>query len=283
MGLWVRRRGDWELTREVDMLFGRCDASLSLGRRKSWGRYGVVLGAALFGFVWQLASVPAAYALAFVPTEEEWALWPAYCRARYPETGYGSMSKWRNAVPSSEVQRWRKQIGREAWHYLHHYCAGLAYLQHARYQSPGPERDLKVNAAIPEIISFLERTPKSHPLFVQASTDLGWCYKLKGEMDVARQYLQGAMEAQPAHPSAYTLLSLMYREAGMPDEAIKALQKGNDATKGKSAEIQYNLGLMMLEGGDLEAARKHARAAYKLGYPLQKLKQKLTEQGAWTD
>ena len=246
-------------------------------------RSGVVLGAVLVISVLQVATIPMAYALAFVPTDEQWALWPAYCRARYPETGYGSTSKWRNAVPSTEVQRWRSQIGPEAWHYLHHYCAGMAYLQQARYQSPGSERARRADAAIPEIISFIERTPKSHPLFAQATTDLAWCYKLKGEWDEARQHLQTAMEVQPAHPSAYTLLSLMYRESGKPDEAVKVLQKGNDATKGKSAELQYNLGLMMLEGGDLEAARKYARAAYKLGYPLQGLKQKLTDRGAWTD
>jgi len=73
---------------------------------------------------------------------------------------------------------------------------------------------------------------------------------------------------------------MMLSRSGEREEAVKVLKRGEVATKGKSAEIQYNLGLYMLDLGDVEAARQYAEAAYRLGYPLQGLKKRLAERSA---
>ena len=55
------------------------------------------------------------------------------------------------------------------------------------------------------------------------------------------------------------------------------------ATGGESAVIQYNLGLINLEMGNVTAAADNARKAYSMGYPLPGLKKKLQQAGHWTE
>jgi len=55
--------------------------------------------------------------------------------------------------------------------------------------------------------------------------------------------------------------------------------RGDKMVEGRSAEIQYNLGLVLLELGDIEEAQIAARKAYELGYPLPGLRNKLKRMG----
>jgi hypothetical protein len=50
-----------------------------------------------------------------------------------------------------------------------------------------------------------------------------------------------------------------------------------------TSEYHYNLGLLLVEKGEYQQARKHAVTAYALGYPLPGLKRKLTEAGHWSE
>lgn len=219
---------------------------------------------------------------AFSVTKEQYELWPSYCKARFPESAMGQASAWLTPVSQAEIRRWRQQIGPGPWRYLHHYCFGLAELQTARFLPEGPERTNRVDAAFREIQAFLNNggTPTSHWLWGQATTDLALGYELRGDRAAAIQHANAAIQAQPSYPSAYTLLAMMLSRSGEREEAVKVLKRGEVATKGKSAEIQYNLGLYMLDLGDVEAARQYAEAAYRLGYPLQGLKKRLAERSA---
>ena len=49
----------------------------------------------------------------------------------------------------------------------------------------------------------------------------------------------------------------------------------------KSAEANYNIGLLYLELKEYDLALKHAERAYGLGYPLMGLRNRLKEVGAW--
>ena len=50
-----------------------------------------------------------------------------------------------------------------------------------------------------------------------------------------------------------------------------------------SAEAHYNLGLAYFQAIDYDLARKHARQAYQLGYPLPGLKSMLQRAGEWDE
>jgi len=50
-----------------------------------------------------------------------------------------------------------------------------------------------------------------------------------------------------------------------------------------NAEAHYNLGLLLADTGQYDAARTHAWAAYQAGYPLPGLRNKLQVAGQWRD
>jgi hypothetical protein len=52
---------------------------------------------------------------------------------------------------------------------------------------------------------------------------------------------------------------------------------------GNSANIHYNIGLTYLELNRFDEALRHAHTAYRLGFPLPGLKQKLQRVGKWTE
>lgn len=86
-------------------------------------------------------------------------------------------------------------------------------------------------------------------------------------------------------PDDYTVRMIhgiyLYR-LGRYDQALEeymiALRLAPD-----SAEIQYNTGLLYLKMENYEAALRHARIAYDLGYPLPGLKNALKRRGYWSD
>jgi hypothetical protein len=62
-------------------------------------------------------------------------------------------------------------------------------------------------------------------------------------------------------------------------QAKDVLLQGNAATEGKSTEIHYFLGLVLIDLHDYDEAQKHAIEAYALGHPLPGLKDKLAAAG----
>jgi tetratricopeptide (TPR) repeat protein len=75
----------------------------------------------------------------------------------------------------------------------------------------------------------------------------------------------------------------LYREQRKLDLAIQTVNQANEATNGESADIQYTLGLLNLEAGNIDAAVENARQAYAKGYPLPGLRTKLMRLGRWSD
>ncbi|MEA3642642.1 MAG: hypothetical protein VBE63_22260, partial [Lamprobacter sp.] len=68
-----------------------------------------------------------------------------------------------------------------------------------------------------------------------------------------------------------------YRANRLP-ESKKYLEKAVSMAP-ENAEINYNLGLTLFALGEFDSARMRARKAYKLGYPLPGLRNKLSEKG----
>lgn len=66
--------------------------------------------------------------------------------------------------------------------------------------------------------------------------------------------------------------------AAAEQEYLKAIELMPD-----SAETHYNLGLLYFDQANYEKAREEAKQAYEKGHPLRGLRQKLEQQGEWTD
>jgi tetratricopeptide (TPR) repeat protein len=104
-------------------------------------------------------------------------------------------------------------------------------------------------------------------------------YYEQGRFEDAIQVLQSIIELQPKSDVLYSATAVLQRKLGRLDEAKETLLRGFKASDGASAEINYNLGLILLELGDLDGAARHAELAYDLGYPLPGLRAKLQRLG----
>jgi tetratricopeptide (TPR) repeat protein len=219
-----------------------------------------------------------AHAQDFRPTEAEWASWPGYCQAKYVWTPTGEGSIFLNRVGATQRQElamWEKTgiVG------VHHYCFGKVWLERAQAVSLGARSEYPVEfmlrQAWQETAYTALRSDRASPFFtdivlVQATIRLE-----QKDLPQAKQLIMQRIGERPKDDILYSAAAVILRKSGNLAEARDILQKGLKATEGQSAEINYNLGLISLELGDIEAASGYADAAYRLGYPLLGLRRKL--------
>jgi tetratricopeptide (TPR) repeat protein len=101
-----------------------------------------------------------------------------------------------------------------------------------------------------------------------------------GQPDAAVPYLEYALNFGPPHEVSYIVYGKHLYQSKQMLEAILKLEKALSINP-MSAEAHYNLGIAYLELGKYEDANAHAHKAYKLGYQLLDLKEKLKERGMW--
>ena len=218
-----------------------------------------------------LATLPA-NAYDFVPTNREFTAWPQWCQELYVATDVGRQSPF--------VTRIRRELATKAYanpdlHGFWHYCAGMVWLDRARAVVDQSQATFKYEQAIAETSFNYGRSGPGHFLRGEMGTTLGLAYRGLGQYDKAKEFLRRAIEEEPHYAPAYTAMYLVHRDLGERAEARAVLLRGNDSTKNKSAELHYFLGLSYLDDDDLVSAKKHAEVAYRLGYPLPGLKNKL--------
>jgi len=123
------------------------------------------------------------------------------------------------------------------------------------------------------------RTPRGHWFFPEVAITLAQISRSQGDTQEALNFLSQSMDSHPGYASAYSLASIIHRHNGDVDTALQVLITGNNACNGTSAEIHYFLGLIYLDKEKLELATEHATKAYRLGYPLTGLKERLEKLG----
>lgn len=221
----------------------------------------------------------AASAYSFMPTLAEWAAWPAYCKGRYVTTNIGAASEFRPMFPPEAVEEQRHRIGAETFEHVHHYCAGVAWLNRARVESGAERKDYLLREALGEAQYTAQRIPSDSPVMGPVTITLARIYMEKKDFGTAARYFEEGIRARPNDAMAYSAYAVMYRSQKQLDKAKQVLLDGDAATEGRSAEIQYNLGLLMLDLGDVDSAVAYARKAYALGFPLPGLRNKLQRMG----
>jgi tetratricopeptide (TPR) repeat protein len=91
-------------------------------------------------------------------------------------------------------------------------------------------------------------------------------------------FLRRAIAFSPRDANLYFLFGTYLHRLAKFGEAEKKYRKGLELNP-DSAEGNYNFGLLLYEMGRYQEAREKARKAYKLGYPLPGLREKLTQKG----
>lgn len=93
-------------------------------------------------------------------------------------------------------------------------------------------------------------------------------------------YLLRAVRFKPDDANVRVIYGIYLYRVGRNDEALAQYEKAAELAP-DNAEVQYNLALLYRKLNRLDDALKHARIAYRLGYPLQGLKQQLQRDGVW--
>ena len=95
-------------------------------------------------------------------------------------------------------------------------------------------------------------------------------------------YFTWAIGFVPEDSAVRMVYAIHLHKAGRYDEAEERYLEAIGIHP-NSPEAHYNLGLLYTDMERYEDAREHAHSAYRYGYPLPGLKDKLRRNGAWTE
>ena len=95
-------------------------------------------------------------------------------------------------------------------------------------------------------------------------------------------YFDRAVRFAPDDPTVRTLFAIYLNKKGRQTDAITQLQEA-EKHAGDSPNIAYNLGLVYLDLGDFDEALRYAHIAYRAGFPLPGLRDRLKRAGKWRE
>jgi tetratricopeptide (TPR) repeat protein len=214
----------------------------------------------------------------FVPEPAEYAAWPEHCRVQYSYINRGA-NAYGDAYPQAAISVWRMSIGEKTFTGAHHYCAALIYLNRLRLENDPKMRQFLIGRALDDGYFTYSRAEKQSNLFPNIAVVMAQAKFENKEADEAFKILNDAIAAQPKRIESYAALANMHRKQKNLAQARDVLQQADVNSEGTSAEVKYNLGLLQIELGDIDAAVESAKQAYALGHPLPGLRNKLQKLG----
>lgn len=224
-----------------------------------------------------------AMAFQFDMSESEFSSWPMYCQARYASIGVGKEHSFSVNFSQTLIEQAREQLGAETFERVHHWCAGMTWLNRARVERNSKMREFQLNEAKTESLFTLQDLPPDSMITPSILVTLGLVCQEQQDFNCASENFEKAIAVRPTEASPYSALALLHRKRKRLDAARDVLIRGDTALGGQSAEIHYNLGLISLEMNEVDTALKYAHKAYSNGYPLPGLKNKLLRMGRWVE
>lgn len=233
--------------------------------------FGLRRGGQLVAIAILLAASGLALAARKIPvTTLEWDSWPRYCQAAGHTGVEPPMGRAKPQLSEREASLgWRIGI----WHY----CIGYIKVMRAELGILPRDRDAWADEAIGNLNYSYQKIPKTEPWAAEMAVTIARAYRVLGKGDKAREYLEVARRMRPQYPQTYSVLSMLHFDREEYRQAADILEEGNEATGGRSAELNYFLGLAYVKTGEIEAAREQAKLAKSLGYPLDGLSRQITE------
>jgi hypothetical protein len=218
------------------------------------------------------------YAYEFTPSDSEWATWPGHCQAKYVWTPFGASSKFHNRVTAAAKDELRllEAAGIRA---VHHHCTGTIWLNRARHEIDPQQKGYMLRNARNETLFTYHRSEPTAPQFAHIAIQLASILHEQGEQREALDTLRQVITHQPKNETLYSALAVMHWRLGQTREAKRTLLDGYSQVDGQSAEINYNLGLISIELGEIDEAVEYAAKAYESGYPLPGLRTRLQRLG----
>ncbi len=100
-----------------------------------------------------------------------------------------------------------------------------------------------------------------------------------GGAEPAPCYFQRAIEYRPTDPRLHLVYGVYLHQSKRLSDAERQYQKA-ESMGGGDAELYYNMGLLMVDMGNIPRAKEYAEKAYALGYPLPGLRNKIRAHSA---
>jgi len=147
------------------------------------------------------------------------------------------------------------------------------------------QRGASTPTAIGHDIDYTLRVFPNHPRALLAMSKLSLREKRPkptGAQYTIDCYFDRALRFQPNDGAVRMVYGFHLLKKGDRDSAVRELQKALELS-GEDASIHYNLGLAYFDLGNFEKSLEHAKQAYKLGFDLPGLRNKLKRAGKWRD
>ncbi|HQS80870.1 MAG TPA: tetratricopeptide repeat protein [Thiobacillus sp.] len=146
-------------------------------------------------------------------TPQDISMLPTYCDAK--------MGRQEPAV----VAQWLRNMGRENWVHLHHYCGGLIEINRY-YRGTTGRQKANLGNAVNEFKYVLERWTPDFYLRAEAHLNRGRAYKLMRQDGPAFADFQKALELNSRLAPASIELADIYIKQGKRDAALAVLKSG---------------------------------------------------------
>ncbi|MBI3431370.1 MAG: hypothetical protein HY018_04030 [Hydrogenophilales bacterium] len=147
------------------------------------------------------------------PSPAEMAMLPPYCAARFDES-------------SEAFKSWRSSMGQDFIH-VHHYCAGLNFVNRARGMgSTDKGRQGTLEAALRNFDYMLEHTHPDFSLRPEILMNRGIALSMMNRTGEAIGDLLKSIEADPNQPRAYLTLADMYDRQKNRAKALETVTEG---------------------------------------------------------
>ncbi|WP_296750883.1 tetratricopeptide repeat protein [Thiobacillus sp.] len=182
-----------------------------------------------------LFAMPAAQA-AWAPTAAEMAALPAYCGARFNEG-------------SDAFKAWRANMGGD-FNHIHHYCAGLNFLNRTYGISSAKDRQSTLGAVVREFDYVLTHASPGFYLRAEILMNRGVALSLQKKPGEAIANLNQAIEKNPELPRAWMTLADLYETQKQRAKALETVTEG----------LRHNPGTRSLQ-------RRYTELGGKLPYP----------------
>jgi tetratricopeptide (TPR) repeat protein len=169
-------------------------------------------------------------------TEEDFALYPPYCRARLLRE------------PKELEAYWSKQLGPKNFLHMHHFCFGLKALNLAYGNLRDKQRMTgQAYTVVRNFNYILEQTQRDFYLRPEALLNIARGYALLQEFKVARDKFEEALKLNPKLVDAWVGLSDMYYQNGQRADALRVLEKALEVA-GEHKKITLRIEDMKKQG-----------------------------------
>lgn len=184
------------------------------------------------------------------PSQAEMGALPAYCAAKFNE-----------GKDPEAASLWRSSMGGDFIH-LHHYCAGLNFLNRARGVLASGNNGI-LESAVREFDYVLNNCSPGFYLRPEIWTNRGIALSMMKRDGEAVSDLLKAIELDPKQPRAYTVLADLYEKLRNRSKALQTVTDGLRHNPGtKSLQHRYTeLGGRLPYPAPIEAAPAAANPA----------------------